>query len=129
MKKITINKINEDIYYHKLDNGLDVYFYVNKNMHNNSVTFTTRYGSIYNEFVDSNGKVKKFPNGIAHFLEHKVFVQKESQPVSGDPQGLLYGRGNTIYGIGGKSGRVQGVYLVQYLVSGTALLRPVLEGP
>jgi len=77
MKKITINKINEDIYYHKLDNGLDVYFYVNKNMHNNSVTFTTRYGSIYNEFVDSNGKVKKFPNGIAHFLEHKVFVQKD----------------------------------------------------
>jgi len=77
MKKITINKINEDIYYEKLDNGLDIYFYVNKNMHNNSVTFTTRYGSIYNEFVDSNGKVKKFPNGIAHFLEHKVFVQKD----------------------------------------------------
>ena len=77
MKKITINRINEDIYYEKLDNGMDIYFYVNKNIHNNSVTFTTRYGSIYNEFTGSDGKIKKVPNGIAHFLEHKVFVQKE----------------------------------------------------
>jgi len=79
MKKITIKKINEDIYYEKLDNGLDVYLYVNKNIHNNYVTFTTRYGSVYNEFR-CDGKLMKVPNGIAHFLEHKVFVQKD------DPQ-------------------------------------------
>ncbi len=79
MKKITIKKINEDIYYEKLDNGLDVYLYVNNNMQNNYVTFNTKYGSIYNEF-EYNGKMTKFPNGIAHFLEHKVFVQKD------DPQ-------------------------------------------
>ena len=77
MKKITINKIDENIYYEKLDNGMDVYFYVNKHLHNNAVTFTTRYGSVYNEIVDKNGKYEKVPNGIAHFLEHKVFVQKE----------------------------------------------------
>lgn len=78
MKKITINKINEDIYYEKLDNGMDVYLYVNKDIQNNYVTFTTRYGSVYNEFEDSNkGKLEKVPNGIAHFLEHKVFVQEE----------------------------------------------------
>lgn len=76
MEKITINKINEDIYYEKLDNGLDVYLYTNKNMNNNYVTFTTKYGSVYNEFEDSSGKMKKMPNGIAHFLEHKVFAQK-----------------------------------------------------
>lgn len=79
MEKITIKKINEDIYYEKLDNGLDVYLYVNKNIHNNYVTFTTRYGSVYNEFK-CDGKLMKVPNGIAHFLEHKVFVQKD------DPQ-------------------------------------------
>ncbi len=77
MKKITINKINEDIYYEKLDNGLEIYLYTNDNIHNNYVTFTTKYGSIYNEFEDENGKMIKVPNGIAHFLEHKVFVQKE----------------------------------------------------
>jgi len=80
MKKITIKKINEDIYYEKLDNGLDVYLYVNKNMQTNYVTFNTKYGSVYNEFEDNSGKMIKVPNGIAHFLEHKVFVQKE------DPQ-------------------------------------------
>lgn len=80
MKKITINKINEDIYKEILDNGLEVYMYVNKNIHNNYVTFTTKYGSVYNEFEDESGKMIKVPNGIAHFLEHKVFVQKE------DPQ-------------------------------------------
>lgn len=80
MKKITINKINEDIYKEILDNGLEVYMYVNKNIHNNYVTFTTKYGAVYNEFEDESGKMIKVPNGIAHFLEHKVFVQKE------DPQ-------------------------------------------
>ena len=78
MKKITINKINEDIYYEKLDNGLDVYFYINKHNHSNYVTFTTKYGSVYNEFLDEDGKMIEVPNGIAHFLEHKVFVQKEN---------------------------------------------------
>ena len=81
MKKITINHINEDVYFETLENGLKVYMYVNKNMHNNYVTFTTKYGSVNNEFgFGKDGKFKKVPNGIAHFLEHKVFVQEN------DPQ-------------------------------------------
>ena len=80
MKKITIKHVNEDIYYEKLNNGLNVYLYDNKNMHNNYATFTTKYGSINNEFALEDGKFYKVPNGIAHFLEHKVFVQEN------DPQ-------------------------------------------
>ena len=80
MKKIMIKKINEEIYKETLDNGMDVYLYVNKNIHNNYVTFTTKYGSVYHEIEDKDGKMIKVPNGIAHFLEHKVFVQEE------DPQ-------------------------------------------
>ena len=81
MKKITIKHVNEDIYFETLNNGLKVYLYVNKNMHNNYVTFTTKYGSINNEFtLDKYEKFYKVPNGIAHFLEHKVFVQEH------DPQ-------------------------------------------
>ena len=79
MKRISIKRIDEDIFYEKLDNGMDIYMYVNKNIHNNYVTFSTRYGSVYNEFYN-DGKIIKVPNGIAHFLEHKVFVQKN------DPQ-------------------------------------------
>lgn len=80
MKKMVIKKINEEIYKETLDNGMDVYLYVNKNIHNNYVTFTTKYGSVYHEIEDKDGKMIKVPNGIAHFLEHKVFVQEE------DPQ-------------------------------------------
>lgn len=81
MKKIQIKKINEDIYYEKLENGLDVYMYIKKDIHNNYVTFTTKYGSIYNEFSTNDEKLLKVPNGIAHFLEHKVFVEeKDPQP-------------------------------------------------
>lgn len=85
MKKIKIKDIEEYIYYEKLDNGLEVYLYTKDNVHNNYVTFTTKYGSVYNEFVPINeDKIKTFPKGIAHFLEHKVFVQKE------DPQPMEF---------------------------------------
>ena len=81
MKKITISHVDEDIYFDTLDNGLQVYLYINKNMHNNYVTFTTKYGSVNNEFcLEKDEKFCKVPNGIAHFLEHKVFVQEN------DPQ-------------------------------------------
>lgn len=85
MKKIKIKDIEEYIYYEKLDNGLEVYLYTKDNVHNNYVTFTTKYGSVYNEFIPINeDKIKTFPKGIAHFLEHKVFVQKE------DPQPMEF---------------------------------------
>lgn len=78
MEQIKLNHIGESVYYKKLDNGLDVYLYSKENCTNNYVTFTTRFGSIYNEFVPiSETKMKKVPHGVAHFLEHKVFVQKE----------------------------------------------------
>ena len=81
MKKINLAGVNEEIYYEKLSNGLDIYLYPKKDIYNNYVTFTTKFGSIYNEFtpIDSD-KMIKVPYGVAHFLEHKVFAQKE------DPQ-------------------------------------------
>ena len=81
MKTIKLNGVDEVIYYKKLDNGLDVYLYNKEDANNNYVTFTTKFGSIYNEFIPINkSKMIKVPNGIAHFLEHKVFAQEN------DPQ-------------------------------------------
>ena len=78
MKEIKLKGIDETIYYKKLNNGLDVYLYCNSNVTNNYVTFTTKFGSIYNEFVPINkDKYIKVPYGVAHFLEHKLFAQKE----------------------------------------------------
>ena len=85
MEKIKIKDIEEYVYYEKLDNGLEVYLYTKDTVHNNYVTFTTKYGSIYNEFIPiGESKIRSFPKGIAHFLEHKVFVQKE------DPQPMEF---------------------------------------
>ena len=78
METIKLNGINEIIYHKKLDNGLDVYLYNKDDVNNNYVTFTTKFGSIYNEFTPiGDTKMKKVPNGVAHFLEHKVFAQEE----------------------------------------------------
>ncbi len=82
MKKIKFNIIGEEVYYEKLDNGMDVYLFSKDNFHNNYVTFTTKFGSIYNEFVPiGKDKMAKVPKGVAHFLEHKVFIQEyDPQP-------------------------------------------------
>ena len=78
MKKIKLNHIGEEITYEKLENGLEIFLYNKKESTNNYVTFTTKFGSIYNEFVPlEESKMKRVPHGVAHFLEHKVFVQKE----------------------------------------------------
>lgn len=85
MKKIRIRGVEEDIFYEKLENGLEVYLYTKDTVHSNYVTFTTKYGSVYNEFVPINSnKMTTFPKGIAHFLEHKVFAEKE------DPQPMEF---------------------------------------
>ena len=81
MKKIKFNTIGEEVYYEKLNNGMDVYLFSKDNFHNNYVTFTTKFGSTYNEFVPiGKDKMIKVPKGVAHFLEHKVFIQEH------DPQ-------------------------------------------
>ena len=78
MKKIEIKGLDEEIFYDKLDNGLEVYLLSKDTFKSSYVTFTTKYGSIYNEFVPINqNKMKSFPKGIAHFLEHKVFAVKD----------------------------------------------------
>lgn len=78
MKKIKLNHTGEEITYEKLENGLEVFLYNKNDFTNNYVTFSTKFGSIYNEFVPlAEFKMKKVPHGVAHFLEHKVFVQKD----------------------------------------------------
>ena len=82
MKKIELKNIGEEVFYEKLENGLDVYLYNKDRCTNNYVTFTTKFGSIHNEFVPiGENNMLKVPNGVAHFLEHKVFVQEvDPQP-------------------------------------------------
>ena len=78
MKKITINEIDEVMYYEQLDNGLEIYMAPKETVNNIYVTFNTKYGSALNEFIPiKKKKMIKVPNGIAHFLEHKLFEQED----------------------------------------------------
>lgn len=74
MKKTNIERLKLEIYEEKLENGLEIYIIPKNNCNNIYATFSTRYGSNNDEFIPINGKkMKKFPLGIAHFLEHKMF--------------------------------------------------------
>lgn len=76
--KTELVKMDLDMYYKKLDNGLDIYIVPKENVNSIYVTFTTKYGSIDSEFIPYDRScMTKFPLGIAHFLEHKVFEQKD----------------------------------------------------
>lgn len=63
--------------YKKLDNGLEVILVEDKNIDNYFISYATKYGSEITEFTP-NGEKKliKVPEGIAHFLEHKLFEEE-----------------------------------------------------
>lgn len=77
MKEIENKYIKEKCYMEKLENGLQVIIIPKKNVQKKYVIWTTHFGSIDNEFVDyETQKTVKIPDGVAHFLEHKMFEQK-----------------------------------------------------
>src|SRR5574344_1947402 len=78
MNKIEFTNIDTDLYSEKLSNGLEIYIAPKKDVNNIYVTFSTKYGSIDIEFVTLNeSKMITVPDGVAHFLEHKMFEQKD----------------------------------------------------
>ncbi len=78
MKKIEFTQIQEEIFHEKLENGLEVYILPKKGFNKTYATFTTKYGSIDNHFVPlDKTEFIKVPDGIAHFLEHKLFEKED----------------------------------------------------
>lgn len=78
MNKIHFENLQETLYTETLANGLDVYILPKKGFSKTFVTFTTKYGSIDRTFIP-NGQTEAVtvPDGIAHFLEHKMFEKEE----------------------------------------------------
>ena len=78
MKKFKYKDLDVTLYYEKMSNGLEVYVIPDHNVKSNYAFFSTKYGNRINEFIPINEKeFKRYPAGIAHFLEHKVFEQKD----------------------------------------------------
>lgn len=78
MKPVQFSQVEETLYHEKLDNGLDVYVLPKEGFNKTFATFTTKYGSIDQQFTPlGKDEVLKVPDGIAHFLEHKMFEEEE----------------------------------------------------
>lgn len=78
MEKISFDQLQEELFHEKLSNGLNVYILPKKGFNKTYATFTTKYGSVDNHFVPlGKEEFTKVPDGIAHFLEHKLFEKEE----------------------------------------------------
>ncbi|MFC0524201.1 EF-P 5-aminopentanol modification-associated protein YfmH [Pontibacillus salicampi] len=84
MNKTHYDQIQETIYEKTMDNGLKVYLLPKQEMAKTFAIFTTEYGSIDQVFTPLGEKKQvSVPEGIAHFLEHKLF-EKEDRDVFQD---------------------------------------------
>lgn len=65
-----------------LDNGLKIYIMEKKDFGSVYAAFGTRYGSIDTRFSRNDGPEITVPEGIAHFLEHKLFESEDGDAFS-----------------------------------------------
>jgi len=79
-KTIENKTINEKILYGTHDSGLKVYIIPKKGFSKYYAIYGTDYGSCDIEFIAS-GETEKtvLPDGIAHFLEHKLFEESDGK--------------------------------------------------
>ena len=78
MEKIKISEVNEELYYHKLNNGLELFVVPNTNQKNYYITYNTKFGSNDTTFKSNNDtSYITVPNGIAHYMEHLMFNMED----------------------------------------------------
>lgn len=75
MQAIPFTKLQETIYHEQLTNGLKVFILPKPGFQKTYATFSTHYGSIDNHFQVEGHEEVQVPDGIAHFLEHKMFEE------------------------------------------------------
>lgn len=78
MKEIKLLGLDQSVFYQKLENGLDVYLIPYKNKINYAMHYITKFGSRNTTFKPIHSKkMLTVPDGIAHFLEHKMFESED----------------------------------------------------
>lgn len=82
MKEKNYSKLNETIYEYVHTSGVRVFMVPKKGVLKSGAYFATHFGSIDYNFVPIGEKeFKTVPDGVAHFLEHKVFEQPDNSNV------------------------------------------------
>ncbi|MET3576778.1 putative Zn-dependent peptidase [Bhargavaea ullalensis] len=78
MRTLEFDRLQETLYHEELPNGLQVFILPKKGFSKTYVSFTTKYGSIDNTFKPlGKSDMVRVPDGIAHFLEHKMFEKED----------------------------------------------------
>ncbi len=83
MDKKYYHTLKETLFHELLDNGLNVYLLKKEGFVKTYGIFTTNFGSNDNEFIPrGQSEYIKVNDGIAHFLEHKMFFTKDGTDAS-----------------------------------------------
>ena len=78
MNTIKFDKLDETLYSYEHPTGVKVYMVSKPGFAKFSASFSTHFGSIDNTFVPiGESEMITVPDGVAHFLEHKVFEQED----------------------------------------------------
>lgn len=79
----TYPQVGETLYKEVLPNGLRVYYLPKPDFNKTYGIFTTNFGSLDTRFVPrGSSELKTFPEGIAHFLEHKLFEKEDGDAMN-----------------------------------------------
>ena len=77
MQIIENSQIKEKVYIEKLENGLTIMIIPKSGIQKKYAIWGTNYGSVDNKFiVPGETDVTSVSDGVAHFLEHKMFEQE-----------------------------------------------------
>lgn len=76
MQEINIKGLNETIYYEVSKKGLPIYMWKNESKSNYYLSLAVKYGSMHTDYK-VGGKCIHAPKGIAHYLEHLKFNEKD----------------------------------------------------
>lgn len=77
MKNINLPELKEHYYHIKHKSGLDIYLMPKEQYHKTYATLSTNFGSTNEYMINEDGQRIKIPDGVAHFLEHKMFEQPD----------------------------------------------------
>lgn len=83
MKKQIFEGFGEESYVKAvLDNGLEIYIMEKPQYSSSYAIYGTHYGSIDTKFSKDGGEMITVPEGIAHYLEHKLFEGEDGDAFS-----------------------------------------------
>lgn len=75
METLAYPGVQETLYREVMPNGLEVVVLPKEGFSKTYATFSTKYGSVDNRFAVGGEQPVSVPDGIAHFLEHKMFEE------------------------------------------------------